>query len=148
MKIQELFKTVNIEHVLPIIHSWYYSNNEGFSQEGYRKAYASLCTIGGVEEVPEEYKILDDPDYDIGTFIIQAPDEEFDTPWCMSLEFRYWEITAHKEVVCAEGLSITPEEMAAVCLWHMTFCGFDAERVRQKVHGLIFRNTDFTKDKV
>lgn len=136
MKLQEILSSVNIEKVLPIIEKWYYSDEgEEFTcKEGYVKAYNELCQMvpadtgtryDGME--PQEIEGYEED------FIIKAPDEDFTTPWCMKLEFRRWDILIDKDIYVEEGLHITPEEMAAVCLWHITFCGFDAKTVNQKL---------------
>lgn len=143
MTIQELLQSVDIENVLPAIRDWYYSDNNEFPQEeGYRKAYAILCSIGGIEDVPENMRIDDDPERDVDTFILNAPEDDFKCPWCTQMEFRYWEESVHKEVACADGLEATPEQMAAVCLWHLTFQGFDADTVRQKVYNIFHCDTE------
>ena len=114
MTIQNLLRSVYVERVLPIIHDWYYHDDVEFMQEEYyRKAYAELCSIGGMADIPEDMRLDDDTEHDVDSFILNTPDGDFECPWCTRMEFRYWEDSAHKEVTCADGLEITHEQMAA-----------------------------------
>lgn len=134
MKLQELLRSVNIEKVLPIIEKWYYidEGDEFTCKEGYVKAYNELCqmTPADINTRYDDMEELEIEGYE-EDYVISAPDGEFTTPWCMKLEFRRWDILIDKDIHVEEGLQISTEEMAAVCLWHITFCGFDSGAVQR-----------------
>lgn len=133
MTIQHLLRSVDIEKVLPIIEKWYYSSMALSAEEGYRKAYDELCTMSPAK-VYSGFSNLKELEAEAihEEFIIKAPDGDFNEPWCNTLEFRFWELLVDKEIKCAEGLVLSNEEMAAVCLWHLAYCGFDSKTVRNK----------------
>ena len=134
MTLQKLLKSVDVEKVLPIIHQWYYDGEEFAAKEGYRRAYKELCTLEpaviGSALLREMEK--DEIDACPDTILLNAPEDGFDHHWCMKIEFRYWALLVDKEVEYAPGVILTDEEAAAVCLWHITFCGFDSGAVERK----------------
>lgn len=134
MKLQELLRSVNIEKVLQIIEKWYYTDEgKKFTcKEGYVKAYNELCqmTPSDINTRYDGMEELEIEGYE-EEYVISVSEDEFTTPWCTKLEFRRWDILIDKEIHVAEELQLSMDEMAAVCLWHITFCGFDSGAVQR-----------------
>lgn len=128
MKLIELLKSVNIEDVYPIIDS-IYCNGESrleFIKEKYKLTYDELMNTE-VTYYPEDYECM--PGENPREIWIEDDEGESEIPSAQWLEGEIRSMALGKEIILKNRKMLSNEELAAICLFHITFYGFTQEDV-------------------
>ena len=115
MKLKELFDKYTFDEILPYLKA--IEPERGDSMYQFREALDLL-------------KHMEPSKEDCGDVQITWYKDEFDTEGYISvydLEGVRWEAGLAKEVVVAEDLQLDEKDVAAHCLWSITFWGFGDE---------------------
>lgn len=130
MRLHELLKSVDIDKVLPIIIEYYYKDESDIERVEYnfRRSYNELINTE-VEYYPSEY--VDSPGENSREIWIEDEDGDSDIPYVRWIEGELkGSLALGKEIVLKCRKMLSNEELAAICLWHITFYGFtDEERM-------------------
>lgn len=131
MKLHELLKSVDIDKVLPIIIEYYYKDESDIERIKYNfeRSYNELINTE-VEYYPNEY--VDSPGENSREIWIEDDEDgDSDIPYARWIEGELkGSLALGKEVVLKCRKMLSNEELAAICLWHITFYGFtDEERM-------------------
>ena len=128
MRLHELLKSVDIDKVLPIIVEYYYKDESNIEKVEYnfKRSYNELINTE-VEYYPSEY--VDSPGENSREVWIE--DGDSDIPYARWIEGELkGSLALGKEIVLKCRKMLSNEELAAICLWHITFYGFtDKERM-------------------
>ena len=129
MTLKELLDKVDFDRLVPFIEK-----TEGKHLDsiyGFREAYDILRHM----EPTEDFK---------GEALVEWSGEEYgDDRWIgvFHLDGDYWEDALAKEIVIGENVDLSIEEIAAKCLWEITFYGFTPEHERfEDILGCKLRN--------
>ena len=129
MTLKELLAQVNFDSLVPFIEK-----SEGKHLDsiyGYREAYDILRYMKPAENFKGEARV-------------EWSGEEYgDNQWIgvFHLDGDYWEDALAKEIVIGENVGLSIEEIAAKCLWEITFYGFTPEHEGlERLHGRKLRN--------
>ena len=122
MTVKELFSNVEFEQLFPYLKKREQSRPDRIYL--YRQAYDRLRDMEPDKDFVEDVYVLTDDDEEKYTEI-QFPDDNF------------WEKELAKTFVFPEGIQVSMEELAAICLWDITYYGFPP-RQRQKKLGDMF----------
>lgn len=130
MRLHELLKSVDIDKVLPIIVEYYYKDESDIEKVEYnfKRSYNELINTE-VEYYPSEY--VDSPGENSREIWIEDEDGDSDIPYARWIEGELkGSLALGKEIVLKCRKMLSNEELAAICLWHITFYGFtDKERM-------------------
>lgn len=145
MTLKELLQKVDIDRVLPVIADWYYNDEQEFTQEeGYREAYDELVSLS-VETVSDDDE--ESPGRNTREiWIRKSSDPDNDLPFASYLEGEIRSMALGKEIVFKDEFQLTDEELAAVCLWHITFYGYTQKELdlfarklkKQRENGVLY----------
>ena len=131
MRLHELLKSVDIDKVLPIIVEYYYKDESNIEKVEYnfKRSYNELINTE-VEYYPSEY--VDSPGENSREIWIEDDeDRDSNIPYARWIEGELkGSLALGKEIVLKCRKMLSNEELAAICLWHITFYGFtDKERM-------------------
>ena len=130
MRLHELLKSVDIDKVLTIIIEYYYKDESNIEKVEYnfKRSYNELINTE-VEYYPSEY--VDSPGENSREIWIEDENGDSDIPYARWIEGELkGSLALGKEIVLKCRKMLFNEELAAICLWHITFYGFtDEERM-------------------
>lgn len=114
MTLKELLDKVDFDSMVP-----YIEKTEGKHLDsiyGYREAYDILRYMKPTENFKGEARV-------------EWSGKEYDDQWIgvFHLDGDYWEDALAKEITIGENVDLPIEEIAAKCLWEITFYGFTPE---------------------
>lgn len=115
MKLKELFDKYTFDEILPYLRKIEPENEDSMYQ--FREAFHLLRHMEPSKE-------------DCGKVRIKWSEDEDETERYISvhpLEGQRWDVGLAKEVVVADELKLDEKEIAARCLWSITFWGFEDE---------------------
>ena len=115
MKLKELFDKYTFDEILPYLRKIEPEKEDSMYQ--FREAFYLLRHMEPSKE-------------DCGKVRIEWSDDEDETERYISvhpLEGKRWDVGLAKEVVVADELKLDEKEIAARCLWSITFWGFEDE---------------------
>ena len=119
MKLQELLRQCNFDKMFEYIVK-FDSKSEG-SRFAYLVAYELLCDMEAEEG--REYDVVPNP-YAKES---EGPASEI-TVWCSDLEGCNWQKALGAEMkFCPEAEKVPLDMIAGICLWHITFYGFNPD---------------------
>lgn len=113
MKLKELFDKYTFDEILPYLKA--IDPEKPDAMPNFREAFDLLRHMEPSKEQG-------------GEVIIEWSDDEDEADRYVSvchLSGEYWDVALTKEVVVADDLYLCEEEMAAHCLWEITFWGFE-----------------------
>ena len=129
MTLKELLDKVDFDSLVPFIEKT--DGRHLDSVYGYREAYDILRYMKPAENFKGEARV-------------EWSGEEYgDDQWIgvFHLDDDYWENELAKEIVVGENIYLSIEEIAAKCLWEITFYGFTPEfEVFESIRGRKLRN--------
>lgn len=129
MTLKELLDKVDFDSLVPYIEKTERKHLD--SIYGYREAYDILRYMKPAENFKGEAKV-------------EWNGEEYgDEQWIgvFHLDGDYWEDALAKEIVIGENVNLSIEEIAAKCLWELTFYGFTPEHEGwERLRGRQLRN--------
>ena len=129
MTLKELLDKVDFDSLVPFIEKT--DGRHLDSVYGYREAYDILRYMKPAENFKGEARV-------------EWSGEEYgDDQWIgvFHLDDDYWENELAKEIVVGENINLSIEEIAAKCLWEITFYGFTPEfEVFESIRGRKLRN--------
>ena len=122
MNLKELLTRVGFEALLPHLRV----EPETAALYGYREAYDRLAAM------------QPNPDYQGEVRVEWSGDEQDEGRWIgvHHLAGDYWENDLAKEIVVADDVHLSIEEVAAKCLWEITFYGFSPREITQNVRSM------------
>lgn len=119
MKLQEIFRKCDFDRMFEYIIK-FHPKSEG-SRFAYLVAYELLCDMEAEEG--REYDIVPNP-YAKKS---KEPASEI-TVWCSDLEGCNWQKALGAEMnFCPEAEKVPLDMIAGICLWHITFYGFNPD---------------------
>lgn len=130
MKLQELLKKVGSEQVFSVLGDIYPQQIHQF--DGYRRAYNILCDmIPSNEEVEDYIEVYwtDKTEYVPGHVSVSNCSGDL------------WENCVKKEIRVDPSLNLSDQELAAYCLWEITFYGFSPQE-REKTFYDMYNEID------
>lgn len=135
MKLYELLESINIDDVIPIIINLYYKDCEyELIDYNYKRAYNELINTK-VDYYPSEY--VDSPGENSREIWIEDEEGCPDIPYARWIEGELkGSLALGKEIVLKCRKMLSNEELAAICLWHITFYGFTDEERMNYINGL------------
>lgn len=120
MILKELFRSVEFDDILPIIIK--YDPGIRGSEAGLKQAFDSVRLVIPIEE--ESCEIIK-----VKYFNDNDASEGYSVSNCSNTSFRK---SAGKRVETAPNLNLTKEELAAYCLWELTYWGYSDEESSDK----------------
>ena len=128
MKLQELLRKGDFDRLFDYIVKFDPKQERG--QFCYQAAYALLCDMEA--EAGREYDVVPNP---------YAKEKEGVareiTVWCPDLEGCNWQKALGAEMnFCPEAENVPLDMIAGICLWHITFYGFNPEELEESFNGM------------
>ena len=118
MTVKELFSNVEFDQLLPYLKKLVSRHPDRIYS--FREAYDRLRDMEPDKDFVDDVCVLTDTDDD---------GEKYTEVLC--LDENVWEMELAKTFVFPEGMQISMEELAAICLWNITHYGFST-RQREK----------------
>lgn len=119
MTLKELFRSVRFDDILPIIIDYDPQITE--SRSALKQAFDSIRLTSGSNDKPEEaitVSYFNDIDASDGMSVRNCSNDLF-------------EVVANRQVQTAPNVHLTLNELAAYCLWELTFWGYSDEEVAE-----------------
>ncbi len=130
MKFKELLQKVSFDDIVP--HISRLDMNLGFRDKQfipyYKETYDILQHMQA-EETDKQIRFY--MDYDNAEHYGEEPRVEMDL-YEDDFESDYWPTNLGKEIVLGEDVELSDEEIAALCLFHITIYGFSPEETKKR----------------